>query len=236
MLRISLFSIVIILLILIIKSLLPGNSGPEEYRSFAELKKYEKENIDYRIKIYERKPEVAIFAIHGGNIEIGTGELAEDLGERLDASTYIFEGLKPKDNSILHITSTLYDEPAGVQMAEKAITSLSIHGHRDVNDEKVYVGGRNKKYKKLVKDALEDAGFDVEDAPDRLGGTGKKNIVNRGKKSGGVQLELSTKLRKSFFKDRDFAMNNRKQQTENYKDFLRALEKATEKYKEKELD
>jgi hypothetical protein len=31
-------------------------------------------------------------------------------------------------------------------------------------------------------------------------------------------------------------MNNRKQQTENYKDFLRALEKATEKYKEKELD
>ena len=236
MLRISLFSIVIILLILMIRSLLPGNTGPEEYRSFAELKKHEKENVDYRIKVYERKPAVAIFAIHGGNIEIGTGEVAEDLGERLDASTYIFEGLKPKNNSILHITSTLYDEPAGVQMAEEAITSLSIHGYRDVKNEKVYIGGRNKKYKQFVKDALEDAGFDVENAPDRLGGTGRKNIVNRGKMGGGVQLELSTELRKSFFKDRDFAMNNRKQQTDNYKDFIKALEKATNKYKEEELD
>ncbi|MGD6875703.1 poly-gamma-glutamate hydrolase family protein [Bacillus infantis] len=235
MLRISLISLAIILIIIVIRFLMPGSTRPDEYLSFAELKKYEKEHTDYRIRIYERNPEVAIFAIHGGNIEVGTSELAEDLGERLEASTYIFEGLKPKGNSILHITSTLYDEPAGVRMAEEAVTSLSLHGYRDVENERVYVGGRNKQYKEYVIDALEDAGFDAEDAPDRLGGTGKDNIVNRGKKGGGVQLELSTKLRESFFKDRDFAMNNRKQPTEAYKDFIKALEKATEKYKEEEL-
>ncbi len=231
MLRVSFFFIIVILMIFLIISLFPGKKGPDEYKSFAELEKYEQNHIDYRIRVYKRNPEMAVFAIHGGNIEVGTSEVAEDLGERLDASTYIFEGLKTEGNKILHLTSTLYDEPAAVQMAETSITSLSVHGYRDVKNEKIYMGGRNKEFKKLIADTLTDAGFEVENAPGRLAGTDRKNIVNRGE-MGGVQLELSTGLRKSFFKDNDFAMNNRKQQTDNYKEFIKALAKAAKKYKE----
>jgi phage replication-related protein YjqB (UPF0714/DUF867 family) len=208
----------------------------KEYKSFTELQKYERENIDYRITAYHRKPEIAVMAIHGGNIEIGTGEVAADLGEKLNASTYIFEALKPKDNRKLHITSTLYDEPTAVSMAKKAKTILSIHGYHDVKKENVYIGGRNDAYKNIVKESLKKEGFHVEEAPENLEGTDKNNIVNRNEWGEGVQLELSTKLRKSFFKDRDFAMNNRKQQTEKYDRFVEALEKATLKYKRKELE
>ncbi|WP_077247360.1 poly-gamma-glutamate hydrolase family protein [Pseudobacillus wudalianchiensis] len=209
---------------------------PKEYRSFTELQKYERENIDYRITASHRKPEIAIMAIHGGNIEIGTGEIAADLGEKLNASTYIFEALKPKDNRKLHITSTLYDEPTAIRMAQKAKTILSLHGYHDTGRENVYIGGRNEAYKKMVKKYLKKEGFQIEEAPKHLKGTNKKNIVNRSELEQGVQLELSTKLRKSFFKDHDFAMNNRKQQTERYDAFVKALEKATLKYKQEELE
>ena len=204
----------------------------EEYKSFKELQKYERENIDYRITVYYRMPDIAVMAIHGGNLEIGTGEVASDLGEELNASTYIFEALKPKDNRKLHITSSLYDEPTAVSMAKKAKTILSIHGYRDVSKEKVYIGGRNEAYKKIVIEHLKNAGFHVEEAPNNLKGVGKKNIVNRNKSGQGVQLELSTKLRKSFFKNNDFANNNRKQQTKKYNKFIEALAEATLKYRE----
>ncbi|MBS4190480.1 poly-gamma-glutamate hydrolase family protein [Bacillus sp. FJAT-49705] len=210
--------------------------GYKEYKSFTELQKYERENIDYRIKAYHRNPEILVMAIHGGNIEIGTGEVAVDLGEKLNSSTYVFEALKPKDNQMLHIASTLYDEPTAVSMAKEAKTILSIHGYHDEKKENVYIGGRNDEYKKIVKKYLKKEGFHVEEAPRNLKGTQKNNIVNRNELGEGVQLELSTKLRKSFFKDDDFAMNNRKQETEEYDKFVEALEKATLKYKQKELE
>lgn len=66
------------------------------YTDFIELQQNEQEDIDYRIIVHHRNPDIAILAIHGGNIEPGTSKIAAALGQRLRASTYLFEGLKPR--------------------------------------------------------------------------------------------------------------------------------------------
>ena len=53
-------------------------------------------------------------------------------------------------------------------------------------------------------------GFDVQDAPTHLAGTKLNNITNKTKTGLGVQLELSTKQRKSFFSNDDFSRKIRR--------------------------
>ncbi|MGE7758744.1 poly-gamma-glutamate hydrolase family protein [Peribacillus sp. NPDC097895] len=204
------------------------------YTNYAELQQNEQESTDYRITVYHRNPDIAILAIHGGNIEPGTGEIAAAFGERLGASTYLFEGLKPSGNKVLHITSNFFNEPIGVSMAADSLTNLSIHGHCDVHNVLVYIGGRNETYKKLILHSLNEAGFQAEYAPQHLSGTNENNITNICKTGAGVQLELSTKLRKSLFKDDDFTSKNRVNRSDLFHRFVRALEKATLKYKQRE--
>ncbi|MFJ7850193.1 poly-gamma-glutamate hydrolase family protein [Peribacillus sp. NPDC097206] len=203
------------------------------YSSFAELKEYEIENSDYCITVLHRNPEIAVMAIHGGNIEPGTSEISFTLGERLNASTYLFEGLKLRDNGKLHITSTAFDEPTAILVANDAKTILSIHGYSDSHEELVYIGGKNDTFKKLIEIALREAGFQTGDAPMHLLGMSSFNIVNRCQTYEGVQLELSTKLRKRFFKDDDFTRKNRHNHTQLLYQFVSAIEKATIDYKQK---
>jgi len=58
------------------------------------------------------------------------------------------------------------------------------------------------------------------------------NITNTSKTGAGVQLELSTKLRKSFFKGDDFTSKNRINHCDLFKRFVTAIEKATLAYKQ----
>ncbi|GCF76381.1 TPA: poly-gamma-glutamate hydrolase family protein [Bacillus nitratireducens] len=234
------FSISIIIIFIIIIGVIAGrnmlkNEEKKDYTSFHDLQKHEADDRDYRIKSFDRNPQIAVIAIHGGNIEVGTGEVALELGKKLRASTYIFEGLKTKDNRQLHVTSTLYDEPVAIDMVKKAKTVLSIHGYKDKKIEKVYIGGRNVTYRDIVAKYLKEAGFQVEDAPDKFGGTSKNNIANKSQMKEGVQLELSTKLREAFFKNYDFSIDNRSNTTETYDTFVRALKQATIKYKKDHL-
>lgn len=200
------------------------------YANYAELHQNEKVNDDYRITASHRKPEIAIFAIHGGNIEPGTSEVATSLGERLNASTYLFEGLKLRDNSKLHITSTAFDEPTALLMANTANTILSIHGYSAVHEELIYIGGRNQLFKQYIQVALHGAGFQTAEAPIHLLGMNESNITNRCKTGAGVQLELSRKLRNRFFLNDDPTSKNRHNQTETLDQFVSALEKATIEY------
>ena len=200
------------------------------YSNFAELHQNEQINTDYSITASYRNPEIAIFAIHGGNIEPGTSEVATSLGEKLDASTYLFEGLKRRDNRKLHITSTAFDEPTALLMANMANTILSIHGYRALHEELVYIGGRNHLFKQFIQIALKDAGFQTAEAPPHLLGMNESNITNRCRTGAGVQLELSKKLRNRFFLNDDTTSNNRHNQTETLDQFVRALEKATIEY------
>ncbi|PJN89481.1 poly-gamma-glutamate hydrolase family protein [Bacillus sp. mrc49] len=201
------------------------------YTNFAELTNNEQEFLDYRIIAYHRNPVIAVLAIHGGNIEPGTSELAVALGERMGASTYSFEGLKSRGNQILHIKSSLFNEPVGVSMAADAQTTLTIHGHRNEHDSFVYIGGRNITFKNVIKHSLNRAGFQTYDAPRHLLGTNASNITNRCKMGAGVQLELSTKLRKSLFEGHDFSSKNRTNQSESFHHFVHALETGALTYK-----
>ncbi|MFH0066188.1 poly-gamma-glutamate hydrolase family protein [Peribacillus sp. NPDC056705] len=207
-----------------------GNS----YTDYIELQQNEQEELDYRIIVHHRNPDIAILAIHGGNIEPGTSEIAAALGESLYASTYLFEGLKLRGNQVLHITSCLFNEPFGVSMAANAQTTLSIHGHNDEHNALVYIGGRNEPYKNLIQQYLSKAGFQTDHAPQHLSGMKGNNITNSSKMGAGVQLELSTKLRKSFFKGNDFTSKNRVNPCDLFKQFVTAIEKATLEYKQVE--
>ncbi|MDO7487772.1 poly-gamma-glutamate hydrolase family protein [Peribacillus frigoritolerans] len=59
------------------------------YTDFFELQENEQEYLDYRIIVHHRNPYIAVLAIHGGNIEPGTSEVAAAL-ERdfVQAPTY----------------------------------------------------------------------------------------------------------------------------------------------------
>jgi phage replication-related protein YjqB (UPF0714/DUF867 family) len=169
------------------------------YRNFAELSKTESEGIDFRIYAVKREgSSTVIVAPHGGAIEPGTSEAAKEVANN-DLSLAIFEGIKSKDNKCLHITSTNFDEPRCVELVQESDTVVAIHG--EGSDElSVFLGGRDDELSVHLKKALEQYGYAVKTHgnPDLLG-LAAENICNRGRHGEGVQLELSSGLRQTFF-------------------------------------
>jgi phage replication-related protein YjqB (UPF0714/DUF867 family) len=167
-----------------------------KYHSFRELAENETENIDYRIRCREGASEMAIVAIHGGGIEPGTTEIADaTAGDR--HGFYSFSGLKKSGNFVLHITSRRFDEPIGLDIAERSKTVISIHGCGD-SDSIVLMGGRNTLLKDKIRKSLEKAGFQVKFSV-RFPGLSPMNICNRCRSGAGVQLEISHGLRSRMF-------------------------------------
>jgi phage replication-related protein YjqB (UPF0714/DUF867 family) len=169
------------------------------YRNFAELSEAESEDMDFRISAVKREgSNTIIVAPHGGAIEPGTSEVAKQVANN-DLSLFIFEGIKPKDNKRLHITSTNFDEPRCVELVQASDTVVAIHG--EGSDElSVFLGGRDDELCAQLKAVLERYGFTVKPHgnPD-LHGLAIENICNRGRHGIGVQLELSSGLRQTFF-------------------------------------
>lgn len=65
--------------------------------------------------------------------------------------------------------------------------------------------------------------------PNQFKGKEKENIVNRNKRNKGVQLEISAAQRKAFFEDADFTSNNRENTTDEFDDYVKAVQNAMEK-------
>ena len=57
-------------------------------------------------------------APHGGGIEPGTTEIAEAVAGH-EHTFYSFSGVKARGNSVLHITSSRFDEPEGIAIAKE---------------------------------------------------------------------------------------------------------------------
>ncbi len=169
-----------------------------EYRNFSELAAHEQEGRDYKRVVWARASEVVIIAPHGGNIEPGTSEIARALaGEEF--SLYCFEGLKITNNRPLHITSARFDEPLCVKLVTGANLVVAVHGCRG-RDKIAYVGGLNQPLKGQVIQALQRVGFLAEeDDTSRHAGRHKRNICNRGRSRRGLQLEITTALRRAMF-------------------------------------
>src|SRR5512140_144768 len=97
------------------------------YTSFDELRQHEREGVDFTRKATKRGSRIAVIAPHGGGIEPGTSELATAIAG-WNYSSYTFEGLKSEGNELLHVTSTLFDEPKGLDIVEHADIVVAIHG------------------------------------------------------------------------------------------------------------
>ncbi len=166
----------------------------DKYGRFDELSRLERQGTDFDIRVTQRPSPVAIIAPHGGKIEPGTSELTIAIAaDRY--SYYCFEGLKQRGNRDLHITSTRFDEPQGVTLIASADYVVALHGWRSP-ERLVYLGGLDQRLQDGVRQSLEDSGFATTNYGDgHLDGTSPKNICNRGRRSMGVQLELSRGLR-----------------------------------------
>ncbi len=134
-----------------------------------------------------------------GGIEPGTSEIARRIaGEDLNLA--LFEGLKSRGNRDLHITSANFDEPRCVGIVECSDFVLAIHGEENDQNAIVYIGGRDQTLRQAVVEELRQACFDVQEHSDPdLQGVHPNNICNRGTRGCGVQLELTKKLRGTFF-------------------------------------
>lgn len=175
----------------------------DTYKNFADLKKHEDRfsQNSYRIVVKDRKSEITCIAIHGGNIEPGTSELAEELAAN-EFNLYKFEGIKESKNSVLHITSSNFDDPKADKLVQNAKKVISIHGAKGV-EPITYIGGLDEKLNEKVKNELEKAGFKVGVPRAGIDGKTPNNIVNRGITKAGCQLEITRAQRALFFSDKN---------------------------------
>ncbi|SDH38864.1 Phage-related replication protein YjqB, UPF0714/DUF867 family [Alteribacillus persepolensis] len=206
-----------------------SQASTDYYDSYEQLAKHEVLNEDYEINYEKRNSDISILAIHGGGIEPGTSEAVKNLANQINYSYYLFEGIKPSNNLILHINSKDFDEPIGREMAQNSVSALTIHGYAE-EESIVYLGGRNRDYKEKIRHSLQKRGFHVEDAPDDIAGMSIKNIVNDNQLKKGVQIELTAGLRKSFFENHDWSRKNRENTTEIFDQFIDGLREATAEY------
>jgi len=195
----------------------------DKYSYFKELQSSEVKNKDFRIHLRDTGSDIIIIALHGGNIEPGTQEIAADVSGK-DYSFYAFEGKKSKGNRALHIKSVNYDELQCLKLVRGSKTVLSIHGCRGVSAV-VYLGGLDEHLKSAIKEQLEKAGFKVKFSDKKtMQGKCLNNICNRGQTGKGVQLELSRALRKKMFAN--LKHSGRKKKTLKFHNFVSALRKA----------
>jgi phage replication-related protein YjqB (UPF0714/DUF867 family) len=168
-----------------------------KYGSFRTLNRTEQEGRDYRKVMEDRGTGMVILAPHGGEMEPGTSEVAQALAGT-DLSLYCFESLKGEHGRRLHITSVQFDEPDCIALVRQAETVVAVHGCKG-DEAIVYVGGLDEALIERLIGALEAAGFDAREDNSHHAGNSVENICNRGRSGRGIQLELSTGLRRAMF-------------------------------------
>lgn len=192
------------------------------YQNFDSLAASETEGVDFEIQFRDISgSQTLIVAPHGGKIEPGTTELADAIASD-SMSFYSFVGIKPRGNSQLHITSHRFDEPHALELVQKAESVLALHGERSKNKHVVYIGGRNKRGREILTEALQSRGYRAEvHRRCSLQGLDPMNICNRGLTNEGVQLELSYGFRRSMF--HSLSETGRQTKTEDFWRFVYAV-------------
>jgi phage replication-related protein YjqB (UPF0714/DUF867 family) len=173
---------------------------PDLYRSMTELLRLLPAAGNYEIQTEEsRASRVKLFAPHGGCIEPCTGKLVREIAAPR-SDWYVFHATRKQACfGTLHVTSTHFDEPRCVQMAERAEVAVALHGC--AGDERfIEVGGGNLAAAASLFELLLEGGFPARSSEDARQGEDPRNFVNRSR-LGGVQLELSAGFRRSLFAD-----------------------------------
>lgn len=203
------------------------------YPDYATLAASEVEGVDYsRTAVIPTDATWASIAIHGGGIEAGSGEIAEEVASSR-MRFYEFAGLKTSGNVDLHITSTNFDEPTALGLVGSSIRCLSFHGYTgSAGIPETALGGLDSELVSRITIALRGAGFAVVDAPSEIAGTDPDNICNSTLSGMGVQLELSRAQREAFFPGGDLsrAMRDSGQRTDTFYAYAAAVASAYSGY------
>ncbi len=170
----------------------------DEYSDFANLSDNEIEGRDYQILVNKQDSPIVIMAIHGGGIEPGTSEIAKAIAHG-HLSLYCFEGIKSGGNDVLHITSTHFDEPKCLNLAQQSDIVVTIHGCYD-KSEQVYIGGLHGEFIDQIIETMNGSGIIAVKDVSNHSGEYTRNICNMGRFHKGLQLELSEGLRINMFR------------------------------------
>jgi phage replication-related protein YjqB (UPF0714/DUF867 family) len=166
-------------------------------KSFAGLERRYTEGTDFTREVEDRGSSILVASPHGGGIEPGSSEIARALAGRAH-SLYSLEGIRPSRNEVMHLTSTLFDDPVFLRLAAGARIVVSVHGC-DGSEPGVFAGGLHEDLKSAALDALRAAGFRAEQDRDGRSGSDPRNICNRGRLGMGLQLEFTLGLRRLLF-------------------------------------
>ncbi|WP_380282334.1 poly-gamma-glutamate hydrolase family protein [Kitasatospora purpeofusca] len=162
-----------------------------------------------------------VIAPHGGGIEGGTSELClavagyhpADLAPVPAAGPvhdfWMFEGLRPSNNSALHVTSTHCDDTVARAMCAGSLNVLSLHGCTaaqaglEAGARAVLVGGLDPAFRQYLMEEFATAGIRAVTASgeEEIAGISPDNICNRSLLGKGAQLEMTTELRAAMFAD-----------------------------------
>ena len=169
----------------------------DRYRSLQDLMKTEVDGTAYRVVQTDRGHNVTVVAPHGGGIEPHTSAIAARLAHE-DFNLFLFEGILPRGNRRLHVSSQRFSHPTLEAMLRRSRVAISVHGKQgaDADDEHVGVGGLNDQLASLVVESLQAAAFNGHAEPNHaLAGRYPENFVNLPRERG-VQLELTLPLRR----------------------------------------
>jgi phage replication-related protein YjqB (UPF0714/DUF867 family) len=168
----------------------------DRYRSLQDLMETEVEGTAYRVVQTDRGHSVTVVAPHGGGIEPHTSAVAARLAHE-DFNLFLFEGILPRGNRRLHVSSERFSHPTLEAMLRRSRVAISIHGKQgtDADDEHVGVGGLNEQLASLLVQNLQAASFNGLAEPNyALAGRYPQNFVNLPRERG-VQLELTLLFR-----------------------------------------
>ncbi|MCK1821595.1 poly-gamma-glutamate hydrolase family protein [Streptomyces sp. XM83C] len=159
------------------------------------------DGVPFTVTLRPRGP-VGLLALHADN-EGGTGELAEEAGERCGATTLVFR--QPGVPDPVHLTSPRMAD-AGVLLREflaHVTVTVSLHGHmRRTAERTLFLGGRNRSAARRLAWTLRalrpefHTVTDLERIPAALRGLHPRNPVNLARDAG-VQVELPLLARTS---------------------------------------
>lgn len=170
-------------------------SNKDRFKSFSELLHHAVAGVDFMVEMRNGTSGIVLMAPHGGGIEPGTDILADAIAGQ-DHAYYAFRGIRSTLNSGLHIASTRFDEPLAIDLASRSHTVITIHGCR-APGAVVYVGGRHDHLKREIVLSLKKRKIPANAAPKAaLRGVHQRNLCNRGTRGKGVQLEISSELRR----------------------------------------
>lgn len=198
----------------------------DTYADSYDLMKNRKYETEFSMRLKRGRSGIVYFTPHGGGIESGASELAEFSADAED-SYYCFEGRLGSGNSVLHVTSTHFNEPNAVKLVRQHKIAVSYHGYSDTAVKNTKLGGLDDLLRQYVGEEFTSAGIPWEQEPagSDIAGAEPGNIVNETTRGMGLQLEISTAQRNAFFTT-NTAAGRRNTPTAEFQTYITAVKNA----------